>query len=87
MTDRCAQCLSVLPERLGYRSPQGHSLCGPCYFALWGPKGADQLTPMSEGHRPQSRRPRRGRPIWMPGPTGDLDPEEQVRRSRLRRSR
>jgi len=74
MRDHCAQCLSELPDRLGYSTPTDEVLCGPCYFALWGPKGHRELTKRSEERRPESRRPRPGKPIWLPGPSGELDP-------------
>jgi hypothetical protein len=84
MEDRCDQCLCEVPERLGYLSPGGQTLCGPCYYALWGPIARAPGAP-SERARPESRRPAKGRPIWIPGPTGELDSEEAVRRIRQRR--
>jgi len=91
MREHCAQCLTVVDERLSYETPRGEILCGPCYFALWGPRdrvgrdgpagrdGPDnpvgrRLASESQRRRPRSRRPKRGRPIWIPGPSGELDP-------------
>jgi hypothetical protein len=71
---RCTQCLSEVHDRTGYRSPNGEELCGPCYFALWGPKGRHALAEEAEARRPASRRPPKGRTIWIPGPTGETDP-------------
>ena len=33
----CAQCLSEVFTS-GHQTPTGETLCGPCYFALWGPR-------------------------------------------------
>ncbi len=48
----------------------GDVLCGGCYFVLWGPKGKSRSSATVEAKRPQKRRDERGRPIWIPGPTG-----------------
>jgi hypothetical protein len=87
VTEHCAQCLTVVEEHLGYETPRGEILCGPCYFALWGPNGHRALPKPTEEHRPVSLRPRRGRTIWIPGPTGELDPPAGVRRVRRSRER
>jgi hypothetical protein len=77
---RCTQCLSEITERVGFETPGGEALCGPCYFALWGPKGSRTLSAESETARPRSRRPRTLRTFWMPGPTGETDPSPIPRR-------
>lgn len=69
---------------MGFTSPTGDLLCGPCYFALWGPKER-RMSSETERHRPESRRPKRGRPIWIPGPTGELDPRARSRSARRHR--
>jgi hypothetical protein len=33
----CAQCLTEVFTS-GYQTPKGETLCGSCYFALWGPR-------------------------------------------------
>jgi hypothetical protein len=71
---RCTQCLDEIHDRTGYESPTGEELCGPCYFALWGPKGRHALSQPSETRRPHSLRPAKGRTRWIPGPTGETDP-------------
>ena len=82
MDDRCSQCLGVIEEEhLGYETSRGESLCAPCYFALWGSREGTRRNE-SEARRPEARRPMRGRPIWIPGPSGELDPEFRVRRHR-----
>jgi hypothetical protein len=77
---RCTQCLSEIPGRIGYETPNGEALCGPCYFALWGPKGSRTVSAQTEVARPRSRRPRRLRTFWIPGPTGETDPSPISRR-------
>lgn len=64
---------SVDEEDLGFETPQGDVLCGPCYFTLWGPRGAKDVDPGNEGRRPESRRPETIGPFWTPGPLGELD--------------
>jgi hypothetical protein len=32
----CVQCLAEVFSS-GYQTPKGETLCGSCYFALWGP--------------------------------------------------
>jgi hypothetical protein len=79
--ERCAQCLSVIEaDDLSYETPRDEILCGPCYFALWGPKGHRVLAGRSERRRPRSRRPERGPSIWIPGPTGEVDPRVELDR-------
>jgi hypothetical protein len=34
----------VVYEGLGFQSPSGDLLWGPCYFAPWGPRGADAIS-------------------------------------------
>ncbi len=82
MSARCGQCLAEIEENLGYETTRGDLLCGPCYFALWGPRGAHAVSRATDTQRPSSTRPKRGRPIWMPGPSGELDPQEPIRRKR-----
>jgi len=67
--------MGPMGDDLGFESPQGEILCGPCYFTLWGPRAAQRLDPMSEDRRPGSRRPDTIGPFWTPGPLGDLDDE------------
>ena len=31
-------------ERLGFQGPDGETLCGACYFAIWGPSGAAEIS-------------------------------------------
>lgn len=84
---RCGHCLASVPESLAYQTHSGETLCGPCYFELWGPRGSHVLSKATERLRPQTKRSKR-RSAWMvPGPSGELDPEEQVRRLRWRRRR
>jgi hypothetical protein len=44
MTDRCSQCRHEVTDHRGYESPDGAVLCGSCYFALWGPSGAAEIS-------------------------------------------
>jgi len=69
----CAQCLAVVDDRLSYETPREEILCGPCYFALWGPHGLKVLPDDAEKRRPRARRPKRERSVWIPRPTGELD--------------
>lgn len=78
----CAQCLAPVGERLGYETPSEEILCGPCYFALWGPRGRHTLSARSQELRPVTRRPRL-RGAWQPGPTGELDPVATTKLDRL----
>jgi hypothetical protein len=80
--DRCAQCLTTLEDDLGYEMASGRALCGPCYFRLWGPRGADPLARSTERRRPDSRRGPSGSTVWIPGPTGELDRSTLIRRAR-----
>lgn len=83
---RCTQCLDEVGDGLGYEAPSGHALCGPCYFALWGPAGRRNDSPATESGRPLSRRPKKpGRTFWIPGPTGETDPGVGEWRRRRRR--
>lgn len=68
----CSQCMRVVEERLGYRSKSGEVLCGPCYFGVWSPSDGGRLSRLSERLRPGSRRPPKGRTVWIPGPTAEL---------------
>jgi hypothetical protein len=72
MHDRCAQCLTKVPDDPGSVTPHGETLCGACHFALWGPRGTAALSRASETRRPDSRGPQRDRPVWIPGATGEL---------------
>ena len=67
---RCSHCLRPVPADLGVENSAGDVLCGACYFVLWGPKAKSRSARRVEARRPQTRRDERGRPIWMPGPTG-----------------
>jgi hypothetical protein len=82
MTELCAQCLQKVEDGLGYTTPRDETLCGPCYFELWGPRGSVAISRSSETVRPDTRRPPRGKTRWIPGPTGELDPMEPARRRR-----
>ena len=77
--DRCSHCLGDAPDDLSYGTASGETLCGPCYFTLWGPT-ARAGDPIAEIARPVARRDRRPRLRWMvPGPSPELDLEERVR--------
>jgi hypothetical protein len=67
---RCSHCLRPVPADLGVENSAGEVLCGACYFVLWGPKAKSSSGPLTEARRPQPRRDERGKPIWIPGPTG-----------------
>ncbi len=86
MRQHCAQCLTEVFSS-GYDTPTGETLCGPCYFALWGPRVNGNRLAHSEHHRPRSRRRQtnRARPIWIPGPTRFLEPVDSASRGRWRR--
>ena len=71
---RCEHCLRAVPDELGFENHRGDVLCGPCYFVLWGPKGQRAMSAESDRRRPGTRRSLPGRTIWIPGPTGELDP-------------
>jgi hypothetical protein len=80
--EHCAQCLTEVFTS-GYGTPTGETLCGPCYFALWGPRtNGNRLANVG---RPRSRRPRRGKPVWTSGPTRFLEPVPADQRGRWRR--
>ena len=67
----CAQCLTEVLAG-GYDTPTGETLCGPCYFALWGPRAnGDRLASTTERRRPRSRRPAKPKTHWI-GPTFDV---------------
>lgn len=86
MQQHCAQCLAEVEEGLGYKGQGGETFCGPCYFALWGPKSGRSRSD-AERVRPSARRPAKARGNWLaPGPSAELDPEERVRKA-LRRQR
>lgn len=76
----CSHCLQAVAADLGVENSLGEVLCGSCYFALWGPRAKTRLRTLSEALRPQPRRPQSARPIWIPGPAGELDPEAKLRR-------
>lgn len=83
---RCTQCLDEVGDGLGYEAPGGHALCGPCYFALWGPAGRKTYSAVTESGRPLTRRPKKpGKTFWIPGPTGETDPGVGEWRARRRR--
>jgi hypothetical protein len=69
----CAQCLTEVFTS-GYETPTGETLCASCYFALWGPRSNGNRLASTEARRPRSLRPKRGRSVWIPGPTAELDP-------------
>ncbi len=77
---QCSQCMSEISDGIGFDATinAGETLCGPCYFGLWGPIGKDELSPASEEKRPQSRRPKT-KTVWIPGPTGELAPPRRPR--------
>ncbi len=83
--EHCAQCLQKVEDGLGYATSNVETLCGPCYFALWGPRGAAAISRSTERRRPDTRRPPPSKTRWIPGPTGELDPQEALRRRRRRR--
>jgi hypothetical protein len=67
----CAQCLTEVLAG-GYDTPTGETLCGPCDFALWGPRAnGDRLASTTERRRPRSRRPAKPKSHWI-GPTFEV---------------
>jgi hypothetical protein len=44
MKDQCTTCRTEAIDRLGFQGPNGESLCGACYFAVWGPSGAAEIS-------------------------------------------
>jgi hypothetical protein len=75
----CAQCLTEVFTR-GYDAPTGETLCGPCYSALWGPRtNGNRLATNGNGSRPRSLK--RGRPVWISGPSRELDAAAPGRRA------
>jgi hypothetical protein len=59
--ERCTQCDSDVREGNGYEGPMGEQLCGPCYFAVWGPTGAAEISRAVELLTPAAEpQPRRG---------------------------
>ena len=78
----CAQCLTEVLTS-GYDTPTGETLCGPCYFALWGPRTNGSR--LANVQRPRSRSLRRERPVWIPAPTRFLEPVPAEQRGRWRR--
>lgn len=76
----CAQCMTDVGEEAGFETSAGDVLCAPCYFRLWGPRDADPLPRSTGASRPRKRRPEKIGPFWSPGPLGELDPEERLRR-------
>lgn len=77
-----------MPDRQGYQTHSGDTLCAPCYLELWGPRASHALSRATERLRPQARRSKKRLPWLVPGPTSELDPEEPIRqRQRARRER
>ena len=42
--DRCTKCQVEFHDRLGYEGMNGETLCGQCYFAIWGVSGAAEIS-------------------------------------------
>ncbi len=61
MAGNCAQCLHAIEERLGFESPLGETLCGGCYFAIWGVDGAAEISRSLELLQPSDPEPARPR--------------------------
>jgi hypothetical protein len=78
----CVQCLTEVFTR-GYQTPEGETLCGSCYLALWGPRTNGNR--VASAVRPPAGRPMRGRPIRIQGPARFLEPVAAERRGLLRR--
>jgi len=78
VVDRCAQCLVVVPRQVAYRTPDGQSLCGDCYFALWGLRQGERPPNAQRLAAPRHRRRRRA--VWKPDPADELTLEQRVRR-------
>jgi hypothetical protein len=61
MSDRCNNCSAEVRDRRGLETPTGETLCGSCYFAIWGLSGAAEITQAAEALAPASdSEPRRG---------------------------
>ena len=75
----CAQCLSEVFTS-GHETPTGEILCGPCYFALWGPRanGAGSPTSGAPGRGGRTVRARSD-----PGPARFLEPVPAEQRGSL----
>jgi hypothetical protein len=78
----CAQCLTEVFTS-GYETPKGETLCGSCYFALWGPRTNGNR--VASAVRPRSRRMRPERPVWIHGQPRFLEPVAAEQRGLLRR--
>jgi hypothetical protein len=78
----CAQCLSEVFTS-GHQTPTGETLCGPCYFALWGPRANGRR--LANVRRPRGRRPNGARAASIPGPARFLEPVPAEQRGRWRR--
>ena len=44
MAEHCAQCSKQVEEHLSFETPRGETVCAPCYFAVWGPSGAAEIS-------------------------------------------
>jgi hypothetical protein len=69
----CAQCLTEVLTG-GHETAAGTVLCSPCYIALWGPKvNGNRVSYGGGGGRSSSRRSKRGRAVWLAGPTFEVE--------------
>jgi hypothetical protein len=78
----CAQCLTEVFTS-GYETPNGETLCGSCYFALWGPRANGNKVASTARGRP--RRLNGDRPISIQGSPRFLEPVAAEQRGLLRR--
>jgi hypothetical protein len=69
----CAQCLTEVFA--GVVAPTGETLCGQCYSALWGPRTNGNRLASTNGHS-RPRRLKWGRPVWISGPSRELETAE-----------
>ena len=60
MSDRCTNCSAEVQGRRGIENPAGETLCGSCYFAIWGPSGAAEIAQAAELLAPAQPQPPRG---------------------------
>jgi hypothetical protein len=44
MGEQCAQCTKQVEEYLSFETPRGEPVCAACYFAVWGPSGAAEIS-------------------------------------------
>jgi hypothetical protein len=79
MRDFCAQGLTGLTPELGHETPRGEQLCGPCYFAPWGPTGS-VYSAIDRSSSPRIAAPAPARPSLIRGLSGELGPGRNVRR-------